>query len=62
MAEGRYYINNINTENCKMLLMVAYLFLGKNYEFVPFPFIVYIPFNMYETRVLPWKILDFYLL
>lgn len=39
--------------------MVAHLFLGKNYEFVPFPCIVGIPFNMYETQVLPTEDLGF---
>lgn len=53
------YINIISTENCKMLLMVAFLFLAKNEEFVHFPSIVSISHNMYETHVLPMEDLGF---
>jgi len=42
--------------------MVAYLFLEKNYDFVPFPCNVYISYNIYETHVLPMEDLGFYLL
>lgn len=39
--------------------MVAFLFLGKNDEFVHFLCIVYISHNMYETLTLPMEDLGF---
>lgn len=40
-------------------MIVAFLSLGKNDEFVHFPCIVYISHNRYETNVLPMEDLGF---